>query len=186
MVTYITKNPHDENLCSYWRVDYKSISNGMGEEFIILIKGHKVAYIINSIFKTCAHVLCAHVFVWQSLSHVSLWPLGYTVHGILQARILEWVAVPFSKRSPQPGIKARSPILQADSLSGEPAEKPKKPKNTGVGSLPPSPADFPNPKTLFKEYLLDLYNLSVKTGTQNNKVNGNRTTPIKKKRIFWE
>jgi len=24
-------------------------------------------------------------------------PMGYTVHGILQARILEWVAFPFSK-----------------------------------------------------------------------------------------
>ena len=29
-------------------------------------------------------------------------PLGYTVHGILQARILEWTAVPFSRRSSQP------------------------------------------------------------------------------------
>ena len=29
-------------------------------------------------------------------------PMGYTVHGILQARILEWVAVPFSRRSSQP------------------------------------------------------------------------------------
>ena len=29
-------------------------------------------------------------------------PLGYTVHGILQARILEWVAFPFSKGSSQP------------------------------------------------------------------------------------
>ena len=29
-------------------------------------------------------------------------PLDYTVHGILQARILEWVAVPFSRRSSQP------------------------------------------------------------------------------------
>ena len=28
--------------------------------------------------------------------------MGYTVHGILQARILEWVAVPFSRGSPQP------------------------------------------------------------------------------------
>ena len=26
----------------------------------------------------------------------------YTVHGILQARILEWVAFPFSRGSPQP------------------------------------------------------------------------------------
>ena len=29
-------------------------------------------------------------------------PLDYTVHGILQARILEWVAVPFSRGSSQP------------------------------------------------------------------------------------
>ena len=29
-------------------------------------------------------------------------PKDYTVHGILQARILEWVAFPFSKASSQP------------------------------------------------------------------------------------
>ena len=28
--------------------------------------------------------------------------MDFTVHGILQARILEWVAVPFSKGSSQP------------------------------------------------------------------------------------
>ena len=43
-------------------------------------------------------------------------PMDYTVHGILQARILEWVAFPFSRGSSQ----SRSPALQADSL---PAEK---------------------------------------------------------------
>ena len=33
----------------------------------------------------------------------ALWdPTDYTVHGILQARILEWVAFPFSKGSFQP------------------------------------------------------------------------------------
>ena len=33
----------------------------------------------------------------------TLWdPMGYTVHGILQARILEWVAFRFSKGSSQP------------------------------------------------------------------------------------
>ena len=31
----------------------------------------------------------------------SLGPIDYTVHGILQARILEWVAFPFSKGSSQ-------------------------------------------------------------------------------------
>ena len=29
-------------------------------------------------------------------------PIDYTVHGILQARILEWVAIPFSRGSSQP------------------------------------------------------------------------------------
>ena len=51
-------------------------------------------------------------------------PMDYTVHGILQARILEWVAVPFSEDLPNLGIKARSPTLQADSL---PAEQPGSP-----------------------------------------------------------
>ena len=43
-------------------------------------------------------------------------PSGSYVHGILQARILEWVAIPFSRGTSQPGIKLRSPTLQADSL----------------------------------------------------------------------
>ena len=29
-------------------------------------------------------------------------PMHYTVHGILQARLLEWVTIPFSRRSSQP------------------------------------------------------------------------------------
>ena len=29
-------------------------------------------------------------------------PMDYTVHGILQARILEWVAFPFSRGSSEP------------------------------------------------------------------------------------
>ena len=59
-------------------------------------------------------------------------PVDYTVHGILQARILEWVAFPSSRGSSQPRIEPRSPALQVDSL---PAEPPGKPKNTRVGSL---------------------------------------------------
>ena len=41
---------------------------------------------------------------WKSLSHVWFFviPGTTTVHGILQARILEWVAVPFSRGSSQP------------------------------------------------------------------------------------
>ena len=45
---------------------------------------------------------------------------GSSVHGILQARILEWVAVPFSRGSSQAGTEPRSPTLQADFLLSEP------------------------------------------------------------------
>ena len=51
-------------------------------------------------------------------------PMDYTVHGILQARILEWVGFPFSRGSSQPGIEPSSPSLQADFLPAEPPEKP--------------------------------------------------------------
>ena len=51
-------------------------------------------------------------------------PMDYTAHGILQARILEWVAFPFSRDLPNPGIQSGSPALQADSLPAEPPGKP--------------------------------------------------------------
>ena len=59
-------------------------------------------------------------------------PMDYTVHEILQARILEWVAFPSPGDLPNPGIKPRSPALQVDSLPADPQGKP---KNTGVTSL---------------------------------------------------
>ena len=40
---------------------------------------------------------------WKSLSQAQLLcPKDYTIHGILQVRILEWVAVPFSRGASQP------------------------------------------------------------------------------------
>ena len=46
---------------------------------------------------------------------------GSSVHEILQARILEWVTMPFSKDLPNPGVES---ALQADSLPSEPPGKP--------------------------------------------------------------
>ena len=39
---------------------------------------------------------------------------GSSVHGILQARILEWVAMTFSRESAEPGIEPESPALQTN------------------------------------------------------------------------
>ena len=58
------------------------------------------------------------------------------------SRPKEWVAVPFSRGSSQPGIQPRSPTLQVGSL---PAEPPGKPKNTGVGSLSLLQGNLPDP-----------------------------------------
>ena len=45
------------------------------------------------------------------------------MHGILQARILEWVAISFSGDLPHPGIEPESPVLQADSLQSFPTRE---------------------------------------------------------------
>ena len=37
-------------------------------------------------------------------------PPGSSVQGILQARILEWVAIPFPRDLPDPGIEHQSPV----------------------------------------------------------------------------
>ena len=50
-------------------------------------------------------------------------PPGSSDHGILQARMLEWVAIPSPGDLPDPGIKLRF-ALQADCLPLEPPLKP--------------------------------------------------------------
>ena len=47
-------------------------------------------------------LLFSCVWKWKSLSLVWLFVTSWTMHGILQARILEWVAFPFSRECSQP------------------------------------------------------------------------------------
>ena len=49
---------------------------------------------------------------------------GSSVHGILQARILEWVAITFSRGSSRTRDWTGSPALQADASLSEPWGKP--------------------------------------------------------------
>ena len=58
----------------------------------------------NSFLTKSCWVCC---FFSHSVVSNSLWPMdfnppGSSIHGVLQARILEWVAIPFSRRSSQP------------------------------------------------------------------------------------
>ena len=83
-------------------------------------------------FKIMSSSIECKLYKSESESHSVVFH-SWWLHGILQARILEWVAFPFSSDLPNPGIELRSPILWADSL---PAEPPGKPRNTGVVAYP--------------------------------------------------
>ena len=67
-----------------------------------------------AIFFSVDWLLCVFVCV---LSQSCLTPMsssssGSSIHGIFQARILEWVAIPFSRECSWPGIQPGSPVLQ--------------------------------------------------------------------------
>ena len=102
---------------------------------------------------------------WKSLSHVQLCDrMDCTVHGILQARVMEWVAFPFSRGSSQPRDQtqaslnaggfftswatreaqeywSRQPIPSPGDLP-DPGIKPRSP-STQVDSLPAEPPGKP-------------------------------------------
>ena len=68
-------------------------------------------------------------------------PPGSSVHGILQARTLEWVAISSSGDLPNPGIELASPALADRFFTTEPPGKlimltllPTKPLPSGLGS----------------------------------------------------
>ena len=60
-------------------------------------------------------------------------PRYYTVHGILQARILEWVAFPFSRGSSQPKDQTQVSHIAGRFFTNWATREP---KNTGVGAYP--------------------------------------------------
>ena len=110
------------------------LSKGLSEVFSsTTIWKHHFFGTQPSLWSNYYFVLCT---VIQSC--LTLWdpmdcsPPGSSVHGMSQTRILEWVAISFSRECSQPRDRSGSHALQADSL---PSEPPGKPQNTGVGSL---------------------------------------------------
>ena len=80
-----------------------------------------------------AHTVCLKVKVKVAQSCLTLCdPMDYTDHGILQARILEWVAFPFSRVSSHPRDQT-----QVSRIAGRffTSWATRKPKNTEMSSL---------------------------------------------------
>ena len=66
---------------------------------------------------------------------------GSSVHGIFSAAIVEWVAIPFSRDLPNPGIVPGSPALQADALLSKPPGKHASVQFSSVAQLCPTLCD---------------------------------------------
>ena len=86
----------------------------------IITAGTETSLVIKDIFR------CFMLSCWTLCNAMDRSPPGSSVHGILQARILEWVAIPFSRDRPDPGIKCKSPPMQAYSLPHKSPGKPTK------------------------------------------------------------
>ena len=74
-----------------------------------------------------SYVCCVAQSCLILCDHLGCSPPDSTVHGIFQARILQWIAMPPPGDLPDPGIEPVSPVsptLQADSLPTEPWGKP--------------------------------------------------------------
>ena len=99
------------------------------EEYVCIIRlGRIKKYFTASYFWTTVKrkksESVSHSIMSKSCHPMNCNPRGSSVHGVYQARILEWVAIPFSGDLPNTGIKPGSPALQADSLLFEPPGKP--------------------------------------------------------------
>ena len=69
----------------------------------------------------------------QLLSRVQLFVTPWTtVHGIIQAGILEWVPFPSPGDLPNPEIEPRSLTSQADPLPAEPQGTPRRKQRSGL------------------------------------------------------
>ena len=70
---------------------------------------------VQACLEVCMCVL-SHLSCDQLCDSMDCSPPGSSVHGILQVRILEWVAMPFSRDLPNPGIKPVT--LMSPALAG--------------------------------------------------------------------
>ena len=95
--------------------------------------GGRVLEDTTGFLKGCVCVYCAQLYLIHcDPMECSL--LGSSVHGIFQARILEWVAIPFSRGCSQPRVECTFPVLEGGFFTTEPLGK----------SLPKGSEGFPN------------------------------------------
>ena len=144
------------------------------------------------LFQECFSLLC--VLVIQSCltfcNPMDCSPPGSSVHGILQARILEWVVILFSRGLPNPGIELRS---QVSRIAGSffTVWTTREAQEYWSGYSIPSPGEFPNPgikpgpPTLQADSLLLSYQGLMMSLYQRNTAEGGESYP-ENSGIIWK
>ena len=98
---------------------YLSESSGPG--FLIMLQKHAAVWSCNHLsmdllFMRKRSAVCVCSLVSNSLRPHDCSPSESSVHGILQARILQWIAISFSVELPDPGTEPTS--LMSPALAG--------------------------------------------------------------------
>ena len=88
------------------------------------VESNSVYAIDDSCLQFLTVIACMFCPVQLFCNPMDCSPPGSSLHGILQAKLLEWVAMPSSRGSSWPGDKSVSPGLQTYSLLSEPPGKP--------------------------------------------------------------
>ena len=71
------------------------------------IRYHLIKYLKTRISMSACLVAVIIQTLWDPMDYS---PPGFSVHGIFQARILEWVDISSSRDRPDPGIKSAPPV----------------------------------------------------------------------------
>ena len=133
-LTYCGHNPLDNQLDTEWHGSAAPLLSKPEESaaFLYPLYVSKIFYSIHKLWNHREFISAIYYASWLSVSvliaqlclilqdPMNWGPPGSSIPGISQARIPEWVAIPFSRDLPDPGIEPRSPALKADSLPSEP------------------------------------------------------------------
>ena len=109
-------------------------------------------------------------YEWSEIKNPIMLYLNISVHGILQARILEWVAFPFSRGSSQPRDRTQVSCMAGGFFTSWATKR--KPKNTRGDSLSLLQQIFPTQESNqgllhCKRILRILYQLSYQEAQQH-------------------
>ena len=90
-------------------------------QILLYIHGLNIFDVFQSIAVCCAQSLELCPTLCNSTDHC---PTGFSICGITPARILEWVAMPYSRRSSQPRDRAYISCISSGFFPAEPPGKP--------------------------------------------------------------